>query len=359
MDRMWLAVVLLTGCSDKIWYDTPLPVDDTFPRVEATGAALERYRSAAAYSVEHAGLALLVLEGTDVVFEQYDHGHAGQTPHHLYSGTKSFTCALAQALVADGLLDLDERVVDTLPEFSDGDRKDRVTVRQLLSFTSGIDQPWFKLSADGMRVDQKVEDKYAFAVGVSAKHEPGEVWQYGSAHQPVFGELATRKLGGDPLAYLEQRVFDPIGMRFSGWIRDPSGNPALPYGAFTTADEWAKFGVLARDDGAWQGEQVLPPGAFSECWQGSDANPGYGLTWWLNRSVPADTPLQGFGSLEDYAQGEPLILAGGPSDLVVAAGYDDQRLYVIPSEDLVVVRLGTGDRKWSDGEFIGRVLGLR
>ena len=137
----------------------------------------------------------------------------------------SCACALAMAGQADGLLTLDEPAVDTLPELSDG--REAITVRHLLQFTSGLEGDWLRLSLDGFydAEDQRTEDKYAHALEQPLISEPGTVYQYGSVHHMVFGELMTRKVGGDPLSYLTQRVLDPIGFRYAGWVRDPAGNP--------------------------------------------------------------------------------------------------------------------------------------
>jgi CubicO group peptidase (beta-lactamase class C family) len=347
--RVSIVLLLLAGCAEKLSFDTPIPVDDTFETATPTPEALARYERASVYSAEHAGVSFIVLEGDAVVFARAHGEHTLEEPRHLFSGTKSFSCALAQVAVADGLLDLDERVALTLTEWDGVPDKTDVTVRQILHLTSGLEQSFWKLSRDGMLLEQKVVDKYALAVDLEVATTPGSTYEYGSSEFMVFGELMKRKLGSDPLDYLDERVLQPIGMRTAGWHRDPSGNPMLPYGAWTTAHEWAKFGVLARDDGMWQGERLVAQGAFAECWQGSDANPAYGLTWWLNRATDADIPVS-------VPAGQTLM-GDAPEDAVVAAGHDDQRLYVVPSRDVVVVRLSEGDRQFDDAEFLALVLG--
>jgi CubicO group peptidase (beta-lactamase class C family) len=351
-----LLLLALTGCRARIEYTTPIPDDGTFPRVAPSADALERYRRAADFSRDHDGLSVMVLEHNQVVFEEYQNDNTPEVPHHLYSGTKSFSCAMAVAALEDGLITLDEPVADTLTELEADDRKSRITVRELLQFTSGLDQDRWHLTRDGLFVHQRVEDKYQYALGLEAVDEPGTRYVYGSSHLTVFGAFMKRKLGEDPLRYLERRVLTPLGLRYAGWIRDPAGNPMLPYGAWTTANEWAKFGVLIKDRGVWKGQQLLPAELLETCFQGSAVMPGYGLAFWLNAPV-SQTDVDAADSPVKEPDGpDGLIDSGGPSDLVMAAGYNDNRLYIIPSRDLVIVRLGDGDRGWNDGDFLRLLL---
>ncbi|MCZ7544380.1 MAG: hypothetical protein M5R40_12995 [Anaerolineae bacterium] len=186
---------------------------------------------------------------------------------------------------------------------------------------------------------------------------PGGRFAYGPSHLFAFGELMRRKLeplGEDPLDYLKQRVFAPIGLEVYAWRRDAAGNPYLPSGAFLSARAWARYGVLLRDEGAWAGAPVLPAAQLAECFAGSDANPGYGLTFWLNHDVP-EAAVAAAGAQGGLMQ-PGYLYEGGPPDLVMAAGAGNQRMYIIPSRDLVVVRFGWNDPSWDDAAFLARLL---
>lgn len=351
MIRTLFLFAVACGCNPPAVYDTPIPVSDPFDRAPATGEELERYEAGAAYSEATGGRALLILKGDQVVFETGQNGHALSEPHHLFSGTKSFTCAAFAVLRQQGVLEPDERVRSTLTELPE--EAADLTVDQVLHLTSGTRQDFWRLTRDGVRTDQRVEDKGAHALGLGWDERPGEVFRYGGADYWLFGELVQRKTGEDALSLLERELFEPIGMDTAGWIHDPVGNPALPYGAFTTVSEWAKYGALVRDDGVFMGERILPEGALAGCLEGSEANPAYGRTFWLNRDA-GDADLRSFGTLEDAG---PIIWNGGPADLVAAAGHHDQRLYIVPSQDLVIARLSDGDRRFSDAELLATLLG--
>lgn len=310
------------------------------------------YELAASYSREHSGLALLILKDNAPVFEEYRFNSGPHVAHALYSGTKSFCCAIAVAAIQDGLLDLDEPVSDTLPEFEEDPHKAEITIRHLLNLTSGLDPGVEVLWGAGEF------DRYHRATQMPAVAAPGERFDYGPSHLFVFGEVMRRKLqpfGESPLDYLYRRVFDPIGLEVAAWMRDSAGNPYLPAGAFLSAPEWAKFGTLLKNGGRWEGESILPAALLRECYRGSPANPAYGLTFWLNNPVPEEI-IEGEVMEMVFPNRRTQLYASGPPDLLAAVGAFNQRMYIIPSHGLVVVRFGWDDPTWEDAEFLARLL---
>ena len=126
-----------------------------------------------------------------------------------------------------------------MTEWKDDSRKSQVTIRQLLSLSSGID--------GGVNGSPPM---YRRAVALAeATGEPGKQFSYGPIPFQCFGELVRRKLAArneSVEAYLKRRVFDPIGLKVGFWRKDREGNLSLPGGASLTAREWAKFGELVR-----------------------------------------------------------------------------------------------------------------
>jgi len=270
----------------------------------------------------------------------------------LASGTKSFAGVMAVAAVEDKLLKLDERVADTITEWKTDARKSKITISQLLHLISGI---------KGGQLGRPPE--YADAIVAEAAFEPGEKFQYGPAPFQIFGEVMRRKLLArkeTPLDYLKRRVLDPIGLKVSFWQTGADGNAQMPSGAFLTAREWAKFGLFIKNGGKWNGKQLISQKLLAECFIASKANPAYGLTFWLN--------AKGAGPVEETEESARLpimravdrigvngIYEKGPRDLVMAAGAAGQRLYIIPSLDMVIVRQGRLSR-FDDAEFLARLL---
>ncbi len=267
------------------------------------------FEAAASYLESKNGHAMLVYLDGRLVFERYLNGYEPTTPHLLASGTKSFSGAMAIAAVQDGLLDLDEKVADTITEWKDDERKARVTVRQLLGLRSGI--------AGG---ENGSVPSYAEAVKMAkATAEPGTRFSYGPVPFQCFGELMRRKLeprGESVEAYLTRRILKPIGLEPSFWRKDADGNIHLPSGAFLTPHEWARF----------------DPDLLKQCFRGSKANPAYGLTFWLP------------GKNQE------------PADLVMAAGKGKQKLYIVPSLNLTVLQFADA-KGYQETEFLKLVLG--
>lgn len=315
------------------------------------------YQLAADYSADARGLSVVVMKGDRVVFEEYQNGHSADTPHLLASGTKSFSGVMLAAAIDDGLIKgFDEKVSDTIAEWKGDPRREKITLRQLLLLTSGID------------VGQNLRPPaYSSSVKNASRFEPGEKFQYGPAPFQIFGEVMRRKLAPkneSVMDYLKRRIFDPIGLKTGRWTMQ-EGQPNLPSGAFLTAREWLKFGQMLRDGGKWNGKQIIKKPLLDELAKGSKANPNYGLTFWLNRSHTGKADVvDNTGILRNLMGDEDTgttaiskhgIDKGLPHDLYMAAGAANQRLYIIPSLDLVIVRQGRMSR-YDDRKFLSLLL---
>lgn len=316
-------------------------VDPNQPPVTIASPSLSaeqrtRYELAADYSAKSNGFSLLVMVNDTIVFEQYTQGFTPETSYRLASGTKSFWGPLALVAQHEGLLTLNETVADTLSEWKGHPRKSKITVRQLLTFTSGL------FPANDVLRGPGAANKFEYALTVPAKNEPGAQFRYGAAHLFAFGEFLSRKLEAagqdpDPLAYLHAKVLDPIGLEVDSWSRDSAGNPQMPFGAFLTARQWAKFGQLILHRGEHDGRQLIPADTLPQVFEGTKANPRYGLNWWL----PGNSKPQNGYKI--------------PADAVSANGAGNQRLVVIPSLNMVVVRQGE-DRRFSTAGLLARLL---
>lgn len=304
---------------------------------------------AARYSDMRAGVSVLVLKDGEAVCERYTAGGGAGQGWELWSGTKSFSGLIAAAAVQDGLLSLGETVSDTIPEWRDDPRKAGVTIRQLLSLTSGLSTTIGKPPA------------YAGAIATPFTAEPGTRFQYGAEPFQVFGALMNRKLAAaktgdaDVLAYLTRRILEPIGAKPFGWRRTAAGEPLMPQGASFTAREWARVGEFVRAGGVVGGRPLVDPAAFRAQFVGSKVNPAYGVSWWL----PGVGGYGPRGTTSDFSTHAAEL----PKDLVIAAGAGYQRLYVIPSCGLTVVRqapllkaMRDETPAWSDFAFLTPIL---
>ena len=302
---------------------------------------------AAKYSVSHGGLALRVEQGGRLVEESYAPGFSASTPHKIYSGTKSFVAVGALIAMQEGLLTLDEKASDTLTEWRE-DRRRAITLRQLLSQTSGLDP-------DGGLI-YPYKDQLAAAVNVPLIDPPGRRFHYGAAGYQAFGEILRRKLRPKDRSlegWLREKVFDPLDIDIADWKHDDAGNPLIHSGISLSAEEWAKFGNFINRVSNGRLDRPIAGPSLAMLLMGQPANPAYGLGFWLNRPPPKPQ-IQPITQLQLAIDGDQLY-PGGPRDLIAAIGSEKQRLYMIPSLNLVVVRFGR-ETAFSDGDFLSRLL---
>jgi CubicO group peptidase (beta-lactamase class C family) len=309
------------------------------------------------YSLAHNGLSLIVIQHGHTVLERYARGDGPDERHRIYSGTKGLWCVAALAAQTDGLLSLDDRVCETIPEWRGVPGRDQVTIRELLNFTAGVD-PGFELHEDG------VPDRDGLALALPQVSPPGDSFIYGPGQIQVFGEVLRRKLAGgerrvggeSPWHYLQRRVLKPLGLGSPPHKVDTHGNPLMATGVQLTAREWARFGEFLLADG----KGVLPAGALDECLHGTARNPAFGMGFWLNRAAPSGRVVNVEDNLTPKWYREDWRCAclshEAPRDMFVSLGSMGQRLYVMPSLDMVVVRLSE-DSHYSDAEFLRLLLG--
>jgi CubicO group peptidase (beta-lactamase class C family) len=319
-------------------------------------AATLNFQAAADYSARESGHAALAALDGQVVFERYDNGFTAERPQDLHSGTKSFWGPAVAAMIEDGLIaSLDEPVSQTLVEWRSDARKRRITIRHLLDLTAGLAQD--VRSLQGSDRATLAPDLFAHAVGQRTVAEPGTRFVYGPSTFYALGELMKRKLASrtqTPLDYLKQRILDPIGIRVSDWVHDRAGNPHMPNGASLTAREWLKFGRFLLDHGQYQDRKIVRADLLR--YDGSSVNPGYGFSVWRNE--PGGYSSSGRAASSDPQGKGGWIYSAGLPDLFAAAGAGGNRLYVIPSQRLLIVRLGESDR-YSDERFLSALFGTR
>lgn len=311
---------------------------------------------AARYSSEHRGHALLIRQRGRVIHESYANGAKRGEARRIFSGTKGFWGLAAMAAVQDGLLSLDEKVANTITEWRDDERKARVTVEQLLDFTGGLERG-LKIHEDGLK------DRNQMAIQRPLVAAPGKAFIYGPSQLQVFHELLKRKLAkqrrkDSPTRYLEKRVLKPLGLGSQRYIPDAAGNPLLAAGFLMTADQWAKMGELLLHEG----EPVLKPESFRALLEGSSANAAYSFGFWNNRAAGKETPRE--IDIENQLEIDwdkqswkrACLCKDAPPDLIACIGSGYQRLFAIPSSELVIVRQGQNAR-FSDGDFLRTILG--
>ncbi|GAA4404473.1 serine hydrolase [Fodinibacter luteus] len=267
---------------------------------------------------------VVVLRGGQLVGERYASGFDRDTPQLGWSMSKSVTNLLVGRLVHQGRLAVDD--TELVPGWTDERRT--ISVDQLLRMTSGL--KWdetYSLGTPITRMLYAEPDMAAYAASQPLAHQPGSYQQYSSGSTNVLCGVLTG-LADLPASDLpRQQLFAPLGLTSATWEVDAVGTPVCSSYLWATPRDWATIGQFALQDGVWAGERLVPESWMQQSTTATQVNEseekGYASGWWVNRQTD--------GTLVDPAL---------PEDAYWASGHDGQRLYVVPSADLVVVRLG-------------------
>lgn len=267
---------------------------------------------------------IVVVKNGELVAERYADGFGPDTPQLGWSMAKSVTSLLVGRMVEREGLDI--TAADLRPEWAH-DERGVITFEHLLRMTSGLE--WDETYDLGTAITEMLytaPDMGDFAADQKLAHPVNTYNQYSSGSTNIVCDTLLALTSSD--ANLPRtELFGPLGLTSAVLEADAAGTPVCSSYLWATPRDWAAIGQFALDDGVVDGERLLPEGWMAasvtptDVAEMEDAN--YGLSWWLN--ARAD------GGLE---------VPGLPSDAYWASGHDGQRLYIVPSEGLVVVRLG-------------------
>ncbi len=207
---------------------------------------------------------------------------------NLYSVAKTFTSLAVGLAEAEGRLSLDDRLVDYFPSLPAADGFESVTLRHLLTMTSGSSHRWYSF------MPITVPDLLPEFVAAPLDASPGTRFQYTGSGPYALSRVIRRVTGADLRAYLGPRLFDPLGLHNPQWFTDPLGHSFGDSDLFLRTGELARVTRLLLQDGMWDGRAVLPAAWVrrmpaetvdtSAVTRGTQYTHGYGLGVWLDRN---------------------------------------------------------------------------
>lgn len=217
---------------------------------------------------------MIVLRHDSVVGEAYPAPWSKESMHTLFSCSKTFVSAAVGMAIGDGKLRLDSRVADFFPKsFNRSANYKRMTVRDLLTMSSGIEPDW-EMRNNG---DQWCQTWLGKPVAT-----PGKQFKYDSMCTYLLSVIVQKATGVKLLDYLKARLFNPLHITEVEWETSPEGFNTGGWGLRLQAESLAKFGLLLLHDGAWQGKQLLSAD-WAKAMKGKQIDNGafgYGYQMW-------------------------------------------------------------------------------
>lgn len=274
--------------------------------------------------------ALLVVKNGQVVAESYAEGISESTQLLGWSMGKSLTAIMLGRMQAQGLADLEQKAGFVQWQ---SDKRQEITLEQLLTMSSGLKfDETYAPGSDSTRMLFTAYSASDIALTAMADKAPARHFSYSSGTTNILMRWMRDELGSNQalLDFFHNQILQPLNMAHTTFEVDPSGVYVGSSYIFATARDWAKLGFLMLNEGQWQGQQLL-----NKAWVGAAQQPikadnyqRYGYQFWLNRG------------------GDGLRWDQIPADAYMMMGNRKQVVMIIPSQDMIIVRLG-----WTSGSY--------
>ncbi len=268
--------------------------------------------------LKHSKSFMILINGR-IVMENYFNSHTATTPWYWASAGKTLTSTMTGIAQEEGYLTINDKVSTHIGTQWTNEplvKENLITCRNLLSMTSGIDD-----YVNGVYSDD------VSPASLNYKADSGTRWAYSNVYVKLQDVIASAT-GQTWSTYFNTKLRDKIGMTGT-WIQ--SDNNVVYW---STTRSMARFGLLALNKGKWNTTQILNEAYFNAATSTSqNINLSYGYLWWLNGKASYHVP-------QSQLQFNGSIIPSGPNDMFMALGKNDQKIYVIPSKKMVIIRMG-------------------
>ncbi len=259
----------------------------------------------------------LILVNGRIVMENYFNGHTATSPWYWASAGKTLTSTVTGIAQQEGLLNINNKVSDYLGTGWTSTplaKENLITCKNLLSMNSGLND------ALGDNVDP---------TNLQYVADAGTRWAYHNVYVKLQ-DVVAQASGQTWVNYFNTKLRDKLGMTGGAWIN--SGDGLSVY--WSTSRNMARFGLMALNKGKWNGNEIVNETYFNAATATSqNINLSYGYLWWLNGKSSYHLP-------QSQLQFSGSVIPSGPTDMFMALGKNDQKIYVIPSKKMVVIRMG-------------------
>ena len=259
----------------------------------------------------------MILVNGRIVMENYFNGHSATTAWYWASAGKTLTATVTGIAEQEGFIDTNNKVsnyIGTGWTSAPLAKENLITCKHLLTMTSGLD--------DALGDDVS-------PANLQYVSDAGTRWAYHNVYVKLQ-DVVAQVTGQSWTNYFNTKLRDKLGMTGGLWVNGTDGTRTY----WSTTRNMARFGLMALNKGKWNGTTVINESYFNlETTTSQAINQSYGYLWWLNGKSSYHLPQSQF-------QFNGNIIPSGPSDMYAALGKNDQKIYVIPSKKMVVIRMG-------------------
>jgi CubicO group peptidase (beta-lactamase class C family) len=319
------AAAIMVACQNP---SAPLPRAKASPEMEQAFASYLQAVEDSAVNMH----SIMVLQHGKVLAEKQ---FAPDTAHIMNSVSKTFTSTAVGFAISEGLLSLDDKIVDLFPESVPENASDtlgRITVRHLLTMNSGhgTDPTYAVRSGDGDWIRAFME--------WPIKYEPGTCYCYNSLGTYLLSAAVQKVTGEKVVDYLEPRLWKPLGIEKPFWQESPAGINTGGWGLYIRTEDMARMGLCILNDGKFRGKQVIPADWVKEMGANQVPSVGAGLNEEQVKQILAEHPNIPFFLPEtsDWVQGYGYQMWRCRHNAFRADGANGQYIIILPDQDAVI-----------------------
>ena len=311
-------------------------------------------QEASDYAELHGSDSLVIQHNGKIVYENYWNDTKPESLFALHSITKTMNALLMGHAIKDGFIDSVDIPAATFIEEWKGSNKENIQIRDLLNMASGI-QESYNFEPTSPRIQRIMGlDIVAPNIAAETKGKPGTAFLHVNPNSQILGIIIERATGQRFSEYFSEKIWQPLGARDAFFFVDKLGGMV-----HTDCCMWAsirdlvRVGEMLMHKGVFKGSQIIPSGWVDEMIQPSKANVNYGMQLWIGKEFVEYRPYDPSTTIFLNYHSEPFQA----DDVFFLDGLGKKRLYVVPSQSLVILRTGPNSSEWDDSKLPNLLIG--
>ena len=320
---------------------------------EQSEIALEVFEEARQYAEIHGSKSLVIQHKGKIVFESYWQETEPDSLFGLHSFTKTMNALLVGHLIEDGFIgSIDDPVANYIEEWRNGD-KTNITIKHLLHMSGGLKES-FDYSPFSDRIQRAYgTDIVSANLNMDPEIKPGTVFSHNNYNSQILGILIQRTSGKRYSEYFSEKIWSPLGSRDAFFFVDrPDGMVHTDCCMWASIRDMIRIGQMLMNKGYFMDREVLPKKWVNQMITPSDSNRNYGMQIWLGNEYQERRAYDARLTMYANFHSEPYVA----DDLFFMDGIGKQRMYIIPSESLVILRTGDNSPEWDDSKLPNLIL---